>query len=650
MYKLSYEKYLDKVYGCFLGKTVYGTLGAPYEGIKMPMNLEFSQSMINTMKPNDDLDLQILWLEVVEKKGFKFTSKDLLEAFIDNCDYSPGEYAVMRKNYQKGIYPPYSGKFCNDFYCEGMGSPIRSEIWACISAGNPAKASEYAQKDAVIDHSGNSVYAEQFLAALEAAAFFENDLDRLIETGLEYVPTDSRIYGLIRYAVALSKECDEYNKALFLLLKKYGHPDCTNLFENIGITILSLYFGGGDFIKANMLALNSGFDTDCTCATIGSIMGIISGATDMIERYQLADTRFVLSVKANRRSDSVFDLSEDIAKLGVLFAESCENQNLIMIENAPTTAIDFEAQRDITINVKYANDFPSIEIGGTSDLTIVISNHSDKKRAISYELISPEYIMANEPKGFITIDSNNMAQINICLSIDKDTKIVYEKNQLTFNINEDNKIIATEVFGISCATPWKSIGPFWKTYPCFTDDELLNSDGGYFSLFKAMSTKGEQFDLIRGYHINFHLDDEKYVSDEMLFAPFDEKDYRQEIINIHEDSFFLDNLYKMQGPTTGYLSRKLISDEDIEVCLQIGFTDPFKIWINGNLVSKSDNYEFFTSENLHVSEVKLNKGINTILVRFTKTTVNAKFSLIFSKEPSCAEHFTCFGSKNPEFF
>ena len=33
MKTLSYEKYLDKVYGCFLGKTVIGTLGSPYEGI-----------------------------------------------------------------------------------------------------------------------------------------------------------------------------------------------------------------------------------------------------------------------------------------------------------------------------------------------------------------------------------------------------------------------------------------------------------------------------------------------------------------------------------------------------------------------------------------------------------------------------------------
>ena len=62
--KLSYSTYLDKVYGCFLGKTVIGTLGAPYEGIKMPLELPFKPEMVNTMLPNDDLDLQVLWQDM----------------------------------------------------------------------------------------------------------------------------------------------------------------------------------------------------------------------------------------------------------------------------------------------------------------------------------------------------------------------------------------------------------------------------------------------------------------------------------------------------------------------------------------------------------------------------------------------------------
>jgi len=78
MRTLTYETYLDKVYGCFVGKAISGNMGAPHEGQKMPMELPFMPEMVNPDMPNDDLDLQVLWLDVVEKKGADFTSRDLL--------------------------------------------------------------------------------------------------------------------------------------------------------------------------------------------------------------------------------------------------------------------------------------------------------------------------------------------------------------------------------------------------------------------------------------------------------------------------------------------------------------------------------------------------------------------------------------------
>ena len=167
MRTISYEKYLDKVTGCFIGKAISGNIGAPHEGVKMPLALPFMQEMINPDLPNDDLDLQVLWLDVMEEKGEHFTSYDLLERFCRCTPYSPGEYSVMRKNFQRGIYPPYSGKFCNDFYIEGMGCPIRSEVWGCVAVGNPALARELSSRDGVLVHAGESVEAEMFLAALE---------------------------------------------------------------------------------------------------------------------------------------------------------------------------------------------------------------------------------------------------------------------------------------------------------------------------------------------------------------------------------------------------------------------------------------------------------------------------------------------------
>ena len=60
---ISWNEFCDRVYGCFMGKCIAGTVGAPYEGYKGIMDVQYTpelfgqaQSQSETV-PNDDLDL-----------------------------------------------------------------------------------------------------------------------------------------------------------------------------------------------------------------------------------------------------------------------------------------------------------------------------------------------------------------------------------------------------------------------------------------------------------------------------------------------------------------------------------------------------------------------------------------------------------------
>ena len=181
MRQIEYSKFLDKVHGCWYGKCLGGAAGAPVEGIKKLIDINDFTDIYNPDLPNDDLDLQLLWLDVLENKGTIINSCDLADAWVEKCWYPFSEYGYFLKNYMRGIKPPYSGIVNNSFFKEGMGCPIRSEIWGIISVGNPELAAQYAYLDATLDHADNSVWAEQFLAAAEAEAFFENDVKKLIE-------------------------------------------------------------------------------------------------------------------------------------------------------------------------------------------------------------------------------------------------------------------------------------------------------------------------------------------------------------------------------------------------------------------------------------------------------------------------------------
>jgi len=642
MKKLDYKTYFDKVYGCFLGKTVIGTLGAPFEGVKMPLELPFKPEMINTLLPNDDLDLQVIWYDVVKKHGEDFTSYDILRAFCEKYPASSGEYAVMRKNYSRGIFPPYSGEYCNDFYIEGMGCPIRSEIWACLSPFDPTHAADLSERDGVIDHKGNSVYSERFFAALESAAFFESDLLKLIDIGLKEVPENCKFRDLVNDTLSLCEKYDDVKLILRKILFKYGHPDCTNLYENIAITLIALLKGDMDMIKTGMLALNCGFDTDCTCATAGAIIGLIDGAEKTIAKHGYDNIRFKLDADVKLRSDRVSDLSEDIALLGVAL-------NPDMIENAPDTDFDFEpSSYPLVITAHYQDGMPCMYPKKPCKVTLEIKNISDGAVASQFSLKGKG---VNE-RFSLAVGAGESASYEFYASVDGED-IIYDKNIYSLYYTVDG---ATRIFdfGVAGAQPWRVIGPVWRTDPVCTTELLQQNELEYRKITHAVEYDGDMKDVSRRFHLNFAIDTEtEYMSHDDCFRPArDTRDteYEETVYWQTEDTIRMTDLFGFKGPCTAYLAKKLVSPYDIEVCAQIGHSAPFSLWINGEHIASRDYCDQWTAENVHVQNIKLKKGENTVLFRLTRANEDAKFNLFFSDGPSCTAHFTCFGSVDPDKF
>lgn len=635
---ISYEQYLDKVYGCFLGKTVAGTMGAPYEGIKMPLELAFKPEMINTMLPNDDLDLQVLWLDVVKKYGEDFSSYDLLKCFCENCDYSPGEYAIMRKNFAKGIYPPESGRFCNDFYLQGMGCPIRSEIWACLYPAQPAKAAEISTMDGCLDHEGESLYAEKFFAALESAAFEENDLHRLIDIALAEIPDVCKLRTLIDDVLAWCGKYDEVKTVLKYVLHKYGHPDCTNLFQNVGITLVALLKGDLDLIKTSMDALNCGFDTDCTCATAGAVIGVIRGARSLIDEYGLGDVKFVLGVRSPEHTDSVYDLSLEIAELGAYFAP-------FAIKDAPAREFVFQSHDPLVFDVLYPQG-PSIFPGQSKTVCLRVTNTTDHDMIPS---LCIEGLGTKAVRG-LGLSAGQSAVLELQFSIPADARKIYEQNivHVGYTLEEQSY---EYTFGLSGATLWKATGPIWKTDPICTTEALARVPN-YWHLFATVQHDGDSNDVVRRFHLNYAVDtDTEYLSEQELFAaPDAHAPYVEDVFVQNEDSFCISDIFGFKGPCVVYLSRVLLCPEDMEVCVQIGHSAPFALDINGERIAERKCCDTWTAENVHVQHVKLRAGENRVVLRLTQVNADAKYNVIFSKGPTCAEHLVCMGSKNPKYF
>ncbi len=283
---LNRDELYDKTFGCWLGKSIGGTLGMPLEGQKGLFDLTYYDPVPDGAIFNDDLDIQLVWLRALQSFGPDVTTRELGEMWLKHVVYHWDEYGNARFSMRKGLLPPVSGAF-NNWFVDCEGSPIRSEIWAMMAPACPDVAARYAYQDAIIDHAGGEgVWGEMYLAALESAAFVVDDPHELIEIGLSLIPPDCRTALAVKDVLEWHRDGVSWTECRELLLEEHGHYNPQDSPQNQGIVTLGWLYGEGDFGDSILKAVNCGEDTDCTGATLGSIMGIVHGADAIPSKWK----------------------------------------------------------------------------------------------------------------------------------------------------------------------------------------------------------------------------------------------------------------------------------------------------------------------------------------------------------------------------
>lgn len=293
-----------KVLACWFGKNIGGTLGGPYEGFPNVNNLTFYDPVPCGSMPNDDLELQAMYAAALARMEKPEISREVLaDIWLGHMNFHCDEYAVAMRNLALGIRPPWSGSYDN-YYINGMGAAIRSELWACLAPGNPALASRFAYEDACIDHAGDGIDAEVFFAVVESLAFVEPDIRTLIDAGLASLPAGSVLAEGIRMTCSLWDSTGDWRMVRDALFERYATEFKTDVRINIPFTVLALLSGGGDFGKTVCDAANCGMDTDCTAATAGAILGILN--PDGISEKWLRPVGHELAVRSTAIRDLTF--------------------------------------------------------------------------------------------------------------------------------------------------------------------------------------------------------------------------------------------------------------------------------------------------------------------------------------------------------
>jgi len=301
------KDYAERVYAGVLGKIIGVYLGRPFEGWtfeRIMAELGEIEYYVNEKMPGEPP------LVVTDDDiAGTFTFLRALPDYDNSLDLTPAQIGQTWLNYiieertilwwggfgnssehtafirlKNGIKAPQSGsiEMNGALIAEQIGAQIFIDGWAMVAPGNPELAADLAKRAASVSHDGEAVYAAQVLAAMEAQAFVESDIDKLLDVGVSFIPKDSVIYRLIADIRAWHEAEPDWHKGREKMVGLYNYENYggnCHMVPNHGLIILGLLYGDSDFNKSMLVVNTTGWDTDCNSGNLGCLLGIKDGLT-----------------------------------------------------------------------------------------------------------------------------------------------------------------------------------------------------------------------------------------------------------------------------------------------------------------------------------------------------------------------------------
>lgn len=223
---------------------------------------------------------------------------------------------------KQGIPAPRSGsiELNGKVVAEQIGAQIFIDGWAMVAPGDPGLAVDLARKAASVSHDGEAIYGAQVLAAMEALAFVEPDMNTLFDAGMSFIPHDSVIYRLLSDIRNWRAKDNDWRITRQRIEEHYGYDkyggNC-HIVPNHGVIALALAYAPDDFQQALLIASTSGWDTDCNAGNVGCLMGIKLGLAGIDNspvdwRGPVADRMYLPTADGGR---AITDASQETFRL-----------------------------------------------------------------------------------------------------------------------------------------------------------------------------------------------------------------------------------------------------------------------------------------------------------------------------------------------
>ena len=352
--------YAERVYAGVLGKIIGVYLGRPFEGWTYerimrelgPINFYVNERRDVALRSHhlvvtdDDISGTFAFPRALADYGFPrhLTSEQIGNTWLNyivedrsilwwgGIGNSTEHTAYLRL--KSGVPAPLSGsiELNGKTVAEQIGAQIFIDGWAMVSPGDPEQAAYLAEQAGRVSHDGEAVHAAKLLAAMEAQAFVESDVQKLLDVGLGFVPEDALIRRVVSDVRAwhAGDNSQDWERTRALVAERYGYdkfPGNCHVIPNHALIILATLYGGNSFQDTMRIVNTAGWDTDCNAGNAGCLFGIRTGLAGIDAgpdfRTPVADRMYVSTAEGGGSiTDAVIEAQSLIATGHILAGSS----------------------------------------------------------------------------------------------------------------------------------------------------------------------------------------------------------------------------------------------------------------------------------------------------------------------------------------
>ena len=303
--RITVEDYVDKMKAGWVGQMAGVGWGGPtefrYRGAIIPEDKmpKWKPELINQFG-QDDIYVEMTFLRTLELYGLDVSIRQA------GIDFANSGYRLWhanragRDNLRRGIAPPDSGHPKVNHHADDIDYQIEADFSGLISPGSPNIVIKLGEKFGRLMNYGDGLYGGQFVGAMYAEAFFEDDPVKIVKAGLKAIPRRSQyaecIWDVLNWHKQYPKNWEEtwkgverkYNKD-----QRYRRFTCT---KNINIDAkingayiaMGLLYGKRDLDQTIIIATRCGQDSDCNPSNAAGILFTTIGFSKLPGRFTSA--------------------------------------------------------------------------------------------------------------------------------------------------------------------------------------------------------------------------------------------------------------------------------------------------------------------------------------------------------------------------